>query len=207
MPLPSKKLTLIGFAFLAAIFIYLNKTSDAPQDDKNVTRHTEENNNFSKSKINAAATDPYSPIEKTDKIPSPLEQSASPQNKIAETILEPAHPDQPGTNDEIKIDTALMPEPLQPEEQGSHWAFEKESYYINLFSEEESLSGFVLAETRCEDRQCKLSFLLEDEQQKDAITNKLMEKLMSQSEDLNVAFDLNTPRHEAVLYIKNGTIN
>lgn len=206
MPLPSKNLTLIGIAFLAAIFIYLNKTSDAPQDDKNVTRHTEENNNF-KSKINAAATDPRSPIEKTDKTPSSSEQSASSQNKIAETILESSYPDQSGTNDEIKIDAVFMPEQLEPEEQDSHWAFEKESYYINLFSEEESLSGFVLAETRCEDRQCKLSFLLEDEQQKDAITNKLMEKLMSQSEDLNVAFDLNTPRHEAVLYIKNGTIN
>lgn len=207
MSLPSKKLTLIGITFLVATFIYLNKTSEAPQDEKNVTHQSKENKNFGKSKINVADADPYTPIEKTDKTLPPLEQSASHQKKIAETVLESVRPGEPDTNDEIKIDTALMPEPPEPEEHNSHWAFEKESYYINLFSEDESLSGFVLAETHCEERQCKLSFLLEDEQQRDAITNKLMEKLMSQSEDLNVAFDLNTPRHEAVLYIKNGTIN
>lgn len=101
---------------------------------------------------------------------------------------------------------ALPPTPEQydTEEIDAYWAFDKENYYINLFSETESLAGFVLSAAECKSRQCKLSFLLANEEQKDDITNKLMEKLMSQSQDLRVSFDLSSPRDKAVLYIEDA---
>lgn len=100
--------------------------------------------------------------------------------------------------------TPPQPEQYETEETDAHWAFDKESYYINLFSEEESLSGFVLSEAQCKTQQCRLSFLLDNEEQKDEITNRLMEKLMNQSEDIRVSFDLNSRSDEAVLFIEDN---
>jgi len=205
MPLPPKKLTLIGITFLAAIFIYLNKTSDTPQDDKEAILQPEKkNNDFNNPEIITAAADLYSPAHKTNEPPQPAKQPISLAGESAETIFDP---DSIDTYAETEIGTALTQETIDTKEERHHWAFEKESYYINLFSEEESLAGFVLNEAKCESFQCKLSFLLENEQQKDDITNKLMERLISQAEDIQVSFGLNTPSHEAILYIKSEKSN
>jgi len=90
----------------------------------------------------------------------------------------------------------------QLQEAEAYSAYEQENYYINMFSEVETLSEFVLAEASCEARKCKLSFLLNDQKQKDEVTNMLVETLLSKSQDPNVAFDLNAPQDKAVLYIE-----
>lgn len=198
MPLPSKKITLVGTAFLAALLIYLNKTSDAPQYELAATPPIEKKNN-------TAAIDISRTAEKAAKAPQPEKRIIASQQEVSATIFDSDYADQIAIDAEI--DAERTSQPSEPEAQDAHWAFEKENYYINLFSEEESLSGFVLNEAKCEDFQCKLSFLLDDEQQKDDITNKLMERLISQSEDISVSFGLNTPNHEAILHIKNEKPN
>lgn len=205
MPLPSKKPILIGIAFLAATFIYLNKASDAPQGDKEVILQSEKkNNDFNKPEIISATATLHSPTHNAHELPQPAKQPTSDWEENTEIFFDPDPID-------TYADTETSAEPAQEmidtEEEHPHWDFEKESYYINLFSEEESLAGFVLNEAKCESRECKLSFFLEDEQQKDDITNKLMEKLLSQAEDIRVSFGFNTPDHEAILYIKNEKPN
>jgi hypothetical protein len=48
-----------------------------------------------------------------------------------------------------------------------------------------------------------LSFLVTGDEQKDNITNALVEKLMMQSEEIQVSIDQSTADGKAILYVQN----
>lgn len=194
MPLPLKKPVIIcAPLFIAALISWYSATDN--------TRDSEAEPLSTSTNISAAP----SGTTTTDIIPS---SNRLPQ--ITEEVRHSQAPDphaksHPSTLDDSKAtadhEAIAISEEFGTEEPDPHWAFEKENYYINLFSDAESLAGFVLSEAQCENNQCKLSFFLDEEKQKDDITNKLLERLLPESQELSVAFDLNAPSDTAVLYI------
>lgn len=195
MPFSLKKTTTIcAFLFISA-FIYLHS---APDNSREPKERPSKSTNISKPTIPSVNTT-------TDLITSNNKPLQIKEDAGQPRIPEPSEKFDSYTYNHLNANSdhevIAAPEDIAAEELDAHWAFEKENYYINLFSDVESLAGFVLSEAQCEGNQCKLSFLLEEEKQKDDITNKLLERLLSQSQELSIAFDLNVPSDTAVLYI------
>ena len=195
MPFSLKKTTTIcAFLFISSL-IYLHSTPDNTRETK---ERPSKLTNISKPTTPSVNTT-------TDSIPSKNRPLQIKDDAGQLRIPEPSEKFDSYTYNHLNTNSdhevIAAPEEVAAEELDAHWAFEKENYYINLFRDVESLAGFVLSEAQCEGHQCKLSFLLEEEKQKDDITNKLLERLLSESQELGVAFDLNAPSDTAVLYI------
>lgn len=199
MPLPLKKPVIIcAPLFIAALISWYSATDNTRDSEAEPISKLTNNSAISSFKTT------------TDIIPI--------SNHLPQITEEVRHPQTPGPSaksDSYALDDSkatadheaiAISEEFGTEEPDPHWAFEKENYYINLFSDAESLAGFVLSEAQCENNQCKLSFLLDEEKQKEDITNKLLERLLPESQELSVAFDLNAPSDTAVLYISTKEI-
>lgn len=198
MPSLLKKYTILGISLLIATLAYFYYPSNSK--DEEIIGHPQQATNIT-------PTHPNSPVTTNNLITNNEKpHEIKDETRISQISIETQPISELDTHDKTNSDSNEEISVLEPnymEEPNPHWAFEKENYYINLFSEEESLAGFVLSEAQCEGIQCKLSFLLNDENQRDDITNKLVERLMSESQELSVAFDLNTPSGIAVLYISD----
>lgn len=197
MPLSPKKTTIIATILFATTFFYFYDAPDNSQDAKTIESSS------TSTKISTPTTPAITRDGDLIKSSSAASQTQE-QAHLSQTLESHLQSDS-YTYDDPEANTTeeiiAEPEEIDIEEPDPHWAFEKENYYINLFSNVESLAGFILSEAQCENNQCKLSFLLEEEKQKDDITNKLLERLLSESQELSVAFDINTPSDTAVLYI------
>lgn len=197
MPLSVKKAAIIAAFLFVATFFYFSDALDNSQDAKTIEPPS------TSTKIST----PIAPTVTRDVNLSTSSDAPfqTPEETHPSQILESHAQSDSYTYDDLEVDAAqefiAEQEEIGTEDPDPHWAFEKENYYINLFSNVESLAGFVLSEAQCENDQCKLSFLLEEEKQKDDITNKLLERLLSESQELSIAFDLNAPNDTAVLFI------
>lgn len=199
----TKNLAVAGILLLVATLTYRIQKPNAPLHEQTSTAHAATRQVISdNSKSDTSPHDSTSAPRKNEiRDASGKEQRGQLQDSGAESLLDSELVEKTDETNSFEISTAQIPTSNEPEPSNAHWAFEKESYYINLFSEEESLSGFVLNEARCEGQQCTLSFLIDEEQKKDDITNTLMEILVSEARDINVSFDLSAPSHKATLYI------
>jgi hypothetical protein len=104
-------------------------------------------------------------------------------------------------NSEQELPQITPEEKFTNELHDSLWAVEQEFFYIDFFSSEEELAGFVLSEAKCKSTTCKLSFLVTDQNQSDEITNQLIKKLLNQSPSIDIAIVPSNQSNQLALYV------